>query len=128
MLTVGIPKIITKRSFTWLNVRFFELVAGSFRLVVVDTPSFSTDFEKFNPVLRFIKSLGSVKCCYYFRRSKIDVVLVPNRHLLRDGAWRKTMEPKPGNSPGLGPEVVQRQRVTKRERHKEPVAGQCRMR
>ena len=29
-------------------------------------------------------------------------------------AWRKTMEPqKPGNSPGSGPEVVQRQRVTK---------------
>ena len=30
------------------------------------------------------------------------------------GAWRKTMEPqKPGNSPGSGPEVVQRQRVAK---------------
>ena len=30
------------------------------------------------------------------------------------GAWRKTMEPqKPGNSPGLGPEVVERRRVAK---------------
>ena len=30
------------------------------------------------------------------------------------GAWRKTMEPqKPGNSPGSGPEVVERQRVAK---------------
>ena len=30
------------------------------------------------------------------------------------GAWWKTMEPqKPGNSPGSGPEVVERQRVTK---------------
>ena len=28
------------------------------------------------------------------------------------GAWRETMEPqKPGNSPGFGPEIVQRQRV-----------------
>ena len=30
------------------------------------------------------------------------------------GAWRKTMEPqKPGNSPGSGPEVIERQRVAK---------------
>ena len=30
------------------------------------------------------------------------------------GAWRKTIEPqKPGNSPGSGPEVVNRQRVAK---------------
>ena len=30
------------------------------------------------------------------------------------GAWQKTMEPqKPGNSPGSGPEVVERQRITK---------------
>ena len=30
------------------------------------------------------------------------------------GAWRMTMEPqKPGNSPGSGPEVVERQRVAK---------------
>ena len=30
------------------------------------------------------------------------------------GAWRKAMEPqKPGNSPGSGPEVVERQRVAK---------------
>ena len=30
------------------------------------------------------------------------------------GAWRETMEPqKPGNSPGSGPEIVQRQRVAK---------------
>ena len=30
------------------------------------------------------------------------------------GAWRKTMESqKPGNYPGSGPEVVQRQRVAK---------------
>ena len=30
------------------------------------------------------------------------------------GAWRKTIEPqKPGNSPGSGPEVVERQRVAK---------------
>ena len=30
------------------------------------------------------------------------------------GAWRKTMEPqKPGNFPGPGPEVVERQRVAK---------------
>ena len=29
-------------------------------------------------------------------------------------AWRKTMEPqKPGNSPGPGPEVVEKQRVAK---------------
>ena len=39
-------------------------------------------------------------------------------------AWRKAMGPqKPGNSPGPGPEVVERQRVAK-----ESVAGQCRMR
>ena len=30
------------------------------------------------------------------------------------GAWRKTMEPqKPGNFPGPGPEVAERQRVAK---------------
>ena len=30
------------------------------------------------------------------------------------GAWRKTMEPQnPGNSPGYGPEVVERRRVAK---------------
>ena len=30
------------------------------------------------------------------------------------GAWRKTMGPqKPGNSPGSGPEVVERKRVAK---------------
>ena len=30
------------------------------------------------------------------------------------GAWQKTMESqKPGNSPGSGPEVVERQRVAK---------------
>ena len=30
------------------------------------------------------------------------------------GAWRKTMEPQnPGNSPGSGPEVAERQRVAK---------------
>ena len=32
------------------------------------------------------------------------------------GAWRKTMEPqKPGNSPGPGPVVIDRQRVTKEQ-------------
>ena len=30
------------------------------------------------------------------------------------GAWRKTKEPqKPGNSPGSGPKVIERQRITK---------------
>ena len=30
------------------------------------------------------------------------------------GAWQNIMEPKkPGNSPGYGPEVIKRQRVTK---------------
>ena len=36
------------------------------------------------------------------------------RHLLRDGARRRLLEPqKPGNSPGQGSEVVERQRVAK---------------
>ena len=31
------------------------------------------------------------------------------------GAWRKTIEPhQPGNSPGSGPEVVEKQRVAKK--------------
>ena len=41
------------------------------------------------------------------------------------GASQKSMEPKPqkpDNCPGPGPEVVERQRVSK-----ESVAGQCRM-
>ena len=30
------------------------------------------------------------------------------------GAWQKTLEPqKPGNSPGSGPEVIERQKVAK---------------
>ena len=30
------------------------------------------------------------------------------------GAWQKTMEPQnPGNSPGSGPEVIEKQRVAK---------------
>ena len=42
------------------------------------------------------------------------VVGVLTQLLPRDGAWRKTMEPqKPGNSPGSGPEVVERQRIAK---------------
>ena len=42
------------------------------------------------------------------------------------------MEPqKPGNYPGPGPEVVERERereLPKSERRKESVAGQCKMR
>ena len=35
------------------------------------------------------------------------------------GAWRKTIEShKAGNSPGLGPEVIERQKVTKSERRR----------
>ena len=42
------------------------------------------------------------------------LLLVFTRSLPRYGAWRETMEPqKLGNSPGSGPEVVQRQRVAK---------------
>ena len=45
------------------------------------------------------------------------------------GAWQKTIEPqKQGNSPGSGPEVVKSRGSPKSERHKESVAGQCRMR
>ena len=37
------------------------------------------------------------------------------------GAWRKTMEPqKPDNSTGLGPEVIERQRVAKASGAKSP--------
>ena len=58
------------------------------------------------------------------------LLLLFTRPLPRDGSWRETMEPqKPGNFPGSGPEVIERQRESpKSERRKEFVAGQCRMR
>ena len=41
------------------------------------------------------------------------LLLLPNPFRAM-GAWRKTMEPqKPGNSPGPGPEVVERERIAK---------------
>ena len=42
--------------------------------------------------------------------------------------WRKTMETqKPGNSPGPGPEIVERPESPKSKRRKESLAGQCRI-
>ena len=57
-----------------------------------------------NKILRFLRF-----------DTKLDVVVVgyptPSKEM---GAGRKNMEPqKPGNSPGSGPEVVERQRVAK---------------
>ena len=47
-------------------------------------------------------------------RNLCSLLLLFTRPLPRDGAWQKTTEPqKPGNSPGSGSEIVERQRVAK---------------
>ena len=54
------------------------------------------------------------------------LTVVVTRPLSRDGAWWKTMETQMcGNSPGLVPEVAERQRVAMR---KQSGAGHCEMR
>ena len=51
------------------------------------------------------------KDCFVF----VVVVVVVTGPFRGMGAWRKTMEPqRPGNSPGSGPEVVERQRISKK--------------
>ena len=55
---------------------------------------------------KFLPKLKSLSCCCC-----CCCLPGPFREM---GAWRKTMVPqKPGNSPGSGPEVVQRQKVVK---------------
>ena len=64
-----------------------------------------------------------------FSKHVFLLLLLFNQPFRGMGAWRKTMEPqKPGNSPGSGPEVVERRESSKSERCKESVAGQCRTR
>ena len=47
--------------------------------------------------------------------SKLRLLLLPDP-FREMGIWQKTMETqKPGNSPGPGPEVVQKQRVAKEQ-------------
>ena len=46
--------------------------------------------------------------------TQAKLLLLLHDHFRGMGAWRKTMEhQKPGNFPGPGPEVVERQRVAK---------------
>ena len=82
-------------------------------------------------VFHKITQLPALIACFCFQIISISflklvavVVVLLTGSFRGMGAWQMTLEPqKPGNSPGPGPQVVERERAGK-----EFVAGQCRMR
>ena len=65
----------------------------------------------------------SERCVVWHGRAELALLLLLPDPFRGMGACRKTMEPQnPGNSPGPGPEVVKRRRVTK-ERAAQRVRG-----